>query len=813
MTITETQKTAQLAADAAVSAAEAKQYMLEAEQGYQDTSAAAQQAQDAAGSALLSKQSAATSEENSLQYATEAGVARDEAVTAASNASDYAQNKFTFYKTASDPDGTIAGLAATTDGQSFWVAQGPDALSAAWQYQNKAGVAVLQAKQPGTSAITGTIREFPTLAAAQADADAGNIPVGSTAYYRSSDDSALAVEVINNAGTLQPTGRKMPSQGEIDALNALISNDPSLSPFVQWEGDGGFILAQLAKDYLKTAGFEVGAARLSMRSLTIDEVSDKTIIVQDENGFVLEKYAQNTFQNISGKFIPTNDNNYVMEDENGFKFFSPLSPVASGGTSNSNADRMSFIASMDNDALGYSLAINNKLVTGIQRPVFDYNLVVTYGQSLSTGTEGWPALSKVAIEVNNVLMFGNSVRPNTDRATGGSTWNPLGGAALNPLIAVTQSIGGASVLTDAEVSALAPGAVNEGETVDVGAVNFWRQLQNDFHGVSVDPARKIIVLNCGVQGRTVEELSKGHAYNHYNRVIEAVTKVKAYIASQQPTATVGITAFLYMQGEWNYWTSTTGTHDRATFLDLTKQLRTDLITDCAYGICGQKLPPAWVTYQTGGSYTDDTYNLAIGMAQIDMADQVPGCWLATPVYQVTDKNGHLDPNGYRWAGMQFGKVLHRILDRGTDWKPLKPIKVVRYSDDEIMVSFNTPSPPLQFKEAYVVNTPTMYPNKGFLVKDANGAVGIASVSIVGQSTVSIKLSAPTTGDVYLWYAPKTTYNGNGNLCDSDSSIAPYNYEYHAGSGQYASANISALVDKPYPLNNWCCAFRIKVEDK
>ncbi|HHP2038147.1 TPA: hypothetical protein ACR6V1_005440, partial [Klebsiella pneumoniae] len=75
------------------------------------------------------------------------------------------------------------------------------------------------------------------------------------------------------------------------------------------------------------------------------------------------------------------------------------------------------------------------------------------------------------------------------------------------------------------------------ETVDVGAVNFWRQLQNDFHGVSVNPARKIIVLNCGVQGRTVEELSKGHPYNHYNRIIEAVTKVKSYIASQQPGAT------------------------------------------------------------------------------------------------------------------------------------------------------------------------------------------------------------------------------------------------------------------------------------
>ncbi|ENE4777245.1 hypothetical protein ABNJ14_005492, partial [Klebsiella variicola] len=344
-------------------------------------------------------------------------------------------------------------------------------------------------------------------------------------------------------------------------------------------------------------------------------------------------------------------------------------------------------------------------------------------------------------------------------------------------------------------------------------VNFWRQLQNDFHGVSVNPARKIIVLNCGVQGRTVEELSKGHPYNHYNRVIEAVTKVKSYIASQQPGATVGIVAFLYMQGEWNYWTSTTGTHDRATFLELTKQLRTDLITDCAYGICGQKLPPAWITYQTGGSYTDDTYNLAIGMAQLDMAEQVPGCYLATPVYQVTDKNGHLDPNGYRWTGMQFGKVLHRILDRGLDWKPMKPIKVVRYSDDEILACFNTPSPPAKFKETYVVNTATIYPNKGFLVTDANGVVGVSSVTTVGQATLSVKLSAPATGDVYLWYAPKTTYNGNGNLCDSDSTIAPYNYEYHAGSGQYPSANITALVDKPYPLENWCCAFRIKVEEK
>lgn len=212
MATTDTQQAAQFSAEAAVSAAEAKQYLIEAQQGYQDTSAAAQEAKDAAAAAATSEQNATYSEANAAQSAAAAVDAKADAEAAASSASDYAKNKFTFYKTASDPDGTIAGLAATTDGQSFWVAQGPDALSAAWQYQNKAGVAVLQAKQPGTSAITGTIREFPTLAAAQADADAGNIPVGSTAYYRSPDDSALAIEVINNAGTLQPTGREMPSK-------------------------------------------------------------------------------------------------------------------------------------------------------------------------------------------------------------------------------------------------------------------------------------------------------------------------------------------------------------------------------------------------------------------------------------------------------------------------------------------------------------------------------------------------------------------------------------------------------------------------
>ncbi|MFM2679699.1 hypothetical protein AB8Q57_29730, partial [Klebsiella pneumoniae] len=66
-------------------------------------------------------------------------------------------------------------------------------------------------------------RQYMTLAAAQADI--ANIPDGSATYVRSADGSSLADEYINNAGTLEATGRKMPSQGSVDALKEIISEE------------------------------------------------------------------------------------------------------------------------------------------------------------------------------------------------------------------------------------------------------------------------------------------------------------------------------------------------------------------------------------------------------------------------------------------------------------------------------------------------------------------------------------------------------------------------------------------------------------
>ncbi|HFU6550464.1 TPA: hypothetical protein ACGPDX_005301, partial [Klebsiella pneumoniae] len=83
---------------------------------------------------------------------------------------------------------TLAGIQKKSDDQRVQMAED--------------GAAVVEETRQNLIPLS---RQYMTLEAAQADI--ANIPEGSTTYYRSPDDSALAIEVINNGGTLEPTGR------------------------------------------------------------------------------------------------------------------------------------------------------------------------------------------------------------------------------------------------------------------------------------------------------------------------------------------------------------------------------------------------------------------------------------------------------------------------------------------------------------------------------------------------------------------------------------------------------------------------------
>ncbi|WP_432758950.1 hypothetical protein [Escherichia coli] len=91
-----------------------------------------------------------------------------------------------------------------------------DTLRGSTKKMLAAGAAVVEETRQNLIPLS---KQYMTLADAQADI--ANIPEGSTTYYRSPDDSALAIEVINNVGTLVATGRKMPSQNSVN--QALIA--------------------------------------------------------------------------------------------------------------------------------------------------------------------------------------------------------------------------------------------------------------------------------------------------------------------------------------------------------------------------------------------------------------------------------------------------------------------------------------------------------------------------------------------------------------------------------------------------------------
>ncbi|HEO9207140.1 TPA: BNR-4 repeat-containing protein [Klebsiella aerogenes] len=84
-------------------------------------------------------------------------------------------------------------------------------------------------------------RQYMTLAAAQADI--ANIPDGSATYVRSDDGSSLADEYINNGGTLEATGRKMPSQSGIaTAINYVLSGIYPTDVSSSWEITQNFVI-------------------------------------------------------------------------------------------------------------------------------------------------------------------------------------------------------------------------------------------------------------------------------------------------------------------------------------------------------------------------------------------------------------------------------------------------------------------------------------------------------------------------------------------------------------------------------------------
>ncbi|HED2645602.1 TPA: hypothetical protein R4Z28_005147 [Klebsiella michiganensis] len=770
MTITETQKTAQLAADAAVSAAEAKQYMLEAEQGYQDTSAAAQQAQDAAGSALLSKQSAATSEENSLQYATEAGVARDEAVASASTAAEFGDNKLTFAD-------TTAGLAGTTSGQYFRVPQGVGNVLAFRYYKNNAGVAVEVAEYVGQGSISNSVREYLSLTAAQSDVSAGNILNGGYCWVRDSADSTLANEYINNGGALEATGRKMPSQESISqALQSvfeLIRNN---------ELDSFLFLAKNG-----VVGRLNGAGELECYSVIVQEMKtggvnispgDYPFAVAASNGFLLTLDDSAKLRGVEAEFLQATlagaelkNGRFAFDWQGANGFLMTLG--TDGKLTGIEADFQQIRLDGKDIKEVFSQSVVSEVYPGAPGILAGYVHTACYGQSQNIGT-------------TNGVIHGVPFDSKSLMLNGGLRSYGTGGYDTS----VSQANYYISMKPMYEISA----GSTYGETYMSGhAIRARSFLDAAYPGLDV---KKIYTVS-GQGGAAISALIKGTAA--YSRTLTQWVALINLVQSMGEAYRCA--SMIWSQG---------GTDDSLntnpdTWEAAVRQMRADFTADIK-SQTGLLVDPPYITNQINNYMRYPALNGKpnIGLRQYKMVTEADNDFYGSCPTYILDfiDVAHWTKESQVKVGAYNEKVERNLLLTGGTWKPVHPIKITT-SGRFTTAKFNLPEGgTLQFNTEIVNEVPTTF---GFSAEQPDGtAIGIDRVRLIASDTVEIRYtSTPLPGAVLMYgqtgqVGDPNASNGSGlgrqngvrgNLCDN--------------AGDSDKIQINGI---DYPLHNWCWMF-------
>ncbi|MCD1621047.1 sialate O-acetylesterase [Salipiger manganoxidans] len=428
----------------------------------------------------------------------------------------------------------------------------------------------------------------------------------------------------------------------------------------------------------------------------------------------------------------------------------------------------------------------------------DAGLILSVGQSLGLGAEGFPALNVEIVE--GCVMIGQSVRPDyTDQ----TIWAPIGAAALTPLQATVDSTTvPRTVLSETEVQALVSGTdTNAGEAPVVGmTMGLARQFRRRGR---VMPELCAMVANVG--GRSLQQLSKGADPEIYNQIPTGIGQFVTLETAAGRSAEVS--AVIFLQGENDYGAGTTKEAYRALLETYWTDIKAEITAQT-----GQAHPPVLFMYQTSAYGSISTPGpVDIGMAQWEFARAHDDVVMMGPVYPYPAKSVHLTANSYRQVGEKFAEVAARVLLEQRKFAPLSPLWTRRVGRT-IYAGFHVPVPPLRFGGYYGwVNliTPESDPTKGFRVLDDGAELSVESVEIVSDTILAVTCAEAPSAAARL-IAARPTF-GSTALCDSGSYTADGDYVYDAGSGQAANENIVALVGQPYDQRNWSIGFDIAAD--
>ena len=318
-------------------------------------------------------------------------------------------------------------------------------------------------------------------------------------------------------------------------------------------------------------------------------------------------------------------------------------------------------------------------------------------------------------------------------------------------------------------------------TTETPCVQMAGQL-NRIRGLPDDGA---MLVSChGRGGYTIDQLSKGTLC--YSNMMTAISAAKAECDRLGYEYEVPFMHF--RQGE----------ADRASaagvYYSKLLQLQSDFESD-VNAILGKTTRRPLLIEQLSNitSYPDYTTSEVI-FDQLRAAQDFPELFvLCGPGYAIEHgaDGTHMLAPGYQMLGCQNAQAAAGVL-RGGRFIPTSARSAV-LTGNKVLIDFNTPFPPLVLDEVSVLNPG----NYGFRWYDSGNSASVASVRLIGPSTVEVTLSTvPTGSDAFLgiadigtagaWGGPRTGMRSN--LRDSSPDVDSFGK----------------------PIRNWACHQRIAV---
>ncbi|PKR90862.1 hypothetical protein CXZ10_05800 [Pleomorphomonas diazotrophica] len=385
---------------------------------------------------------------------------------------------------------------------------------------------------------------------------------------------------------------------------------------------------------------------------------------------------------------------------------------------------------------------------------------LSYGQSLSIGAQGKPAIS-VTQPFSNLTFGAGPKTTLTGNGFGGQNQSAMD--TSKPLVE----------------DDLSPDALTtRGETVCSGTVNGAVELAVLENGIN--PSDLIFFASaCGKGSESINSLVKTAApdtaevptatANYYTNFIDHVTRAKAIATAAGKTYVVA--AISWMQGE-----SDSSSMTKTTYKALLDQLINDMQNDVV-AITGQATKPHVIVYQQGAGITTGPTRGPV-LAMWELSRERPDVWMGTPLYflEPASDSAHLVNTSYHYVGRAEARVLKSIV---VDKLKPRQVKVLgaSLSGSVIRLRMDVPTPP------HVIDETTLGAvlDRGFKVVSDAGTATIADISASGTDLLlTLSGTAPTTNIKLRYgldYGPASHPSGKlfsnasgGNLRDSTPDV-------------------------------------------